>query len=134
MNFTSVIHAILTPLEHVRKVLIPIPAILLLCTSNRRPGFSSILASAKIYADMHEVEGNDACHNVVKQFVYNVVDKFKQVLHDDAVCFIIIPPGEMKYELIGANAMGPIIFKKDESSPDGSLSNKDYIFAWGIIR
>ena len=98
-----------------------IPAILLICTCTRRPGFSATITSAKVYADMNENENDE----IVKQFVYNVIEKIKNNLHDDGVCFVVIPPGELRVQLTGGNAGGPI-------SLDGQ--NKNYVFAYAIIR
>lgn len=130
MNITSIIQAILMPLEHVRNILIPIPGILALCTASHRPGFSSILTSAKVYADMNTNENDD----IIKKFVYNVIDKIKLNLQADAVCMIAIPPGGIEYILTGGNVLGPIVFSQDSEDPKSPLTNKDFIFVWGIIR
>ena len=92
-----------------------------MATCSRRPGFSEIITSAKIYSGMH-LEDND---EIVNQFVFNVVDKIKQNIHDDGVCFVIIPPGELKFQLAGANEGGPMIL-------DGK--NINYVFTYAIIR
>ena len=79
--------------------------------------------SAKIYADMNYAQNEN--DEIVKQFVFNVIDRIKQNIHDDGVCFVIIPPGELRVELSGGNAGGPVVL-------DGS--NTNFVFAWGIIR
>lgn len=121
MNISSLISAVNETLERTRVKLQHIPGLLLICTCTRRPGLSSILTSAKVYTDMQENDNDE----IVKQFVFNVIDKIKRNIQDDGVCFVAIPPGEIKFELLGSNAGGPIIF-------DGS--NKNYVFTWAIIR
>ena len=121
MNISSLIEIVNRSLDKVKVGLQHIPAVLLICTCIRRPGFSSIITSAKIYADMFENENDE----IVKAFVFNVVDKIKRNLQDDGVCFIAIPPGNLKVQLVGGNAGGPIALKG---------SNINFIFTWGIIR
>lgn len=123
MGISGLISIISEGLERVRIKLQQIPAILLLCTCTRRSGLSSIIMSAKIYADMNYAQNEN--DEIVKQFVFNVIDKIKQNIHDDGVCFVIIPPGELRVELSGGNAGGPVVL-------DGS--NTNFVFAWGIIR
>ena len=74
MNIVNLIQVITGAIENIRSFLAPIPAILLQCTCSRRPGFSAILTSAKIYADMKQTENDD----IVRKFVFNVIDKIKK--------------------------------------------------------
>ena len=132
MNISSVIQTVSSAIDSVRGALAPIPGTLMLCTCARRPGFSSILTSAKIYADMHQNENDE----ILKKFVMNVVDKLKNNLHDDAACWVVIPPGALKFILTGSNAMGPVVFR-DAKNPDPydlTISNGHFIIAYGIIR
>jgi hypothetical protein len=71
-----------------------------------------------VYADNE----ND---DIVKEFVFNVIDRIKRNLQDDGVCFIAIPPGSIQLQLNGGNAGGPAVLVG---------SNKNYVFTWGIIR
>lgn len=123
MNISGLIQIISTALSAIRIPLAPLPGLLLFCTASRRLGFSSILASAKVYADMNYVsEDND---EIVKKFTFNLINRIKLNIQDDSVCFIAIPPNELRLQLIGGNAGGPITL-------DGA--NKNYVFAWAIIR
>lgn len=123
MNISSLISIVNTALEKTRVALKHIPGLLLICTCGRRPGFSSILTSAKAYADMDYVsEEND---EIVKEFTFNLINRIKLNLQDDGVCFIAIPPGSLRLQLNGGNAGGPAIL---------TGSNKNYVFTWGIIR
>ena len=124
MNLSSVIGTISNMLNTARSWLTPIPGILLVCTSCRRAGFSSLLTSAAIYADMEGIT-NEEYDDVVKKFVFNVVDKIKRNLQDDGVCFIAIPPNELDFRLVGGNAGGPITL---------TGKNRNYVFTWAIIR
>lgn len=133
MNIAGLVQIVSSAVDAIHSFLAPIPGILMLCTCTRRPGLSSILMSAKIYADMNQNENDE----IVKKFVFNVIDKIKRNLQNDGVCFVIIPPGELKFQLIGANAGGPIILNESPtSSPEKPepASNNSYIFAYAIIR
>lgn len=123
MNISSLIQIITNALDKVRTVLAPIPGLLLVCTCSRRPGFSSLLTSAKVYSDMEYA--NNEFDDVVKEFVYNVVNRIKENIQDDGVCFIAIPPNQLKLQLAGGNGGGPVLL-------DGT--NKNYVFTWAIIR
>ena len=123
MDISGLISIVTEGLERARIALQQIPAILLLCTCTRRSGLSSIIMSAKIYADMNYAQNEN--DEIVKQFVFNVIDRIKQNIHDDGVCFIVIPPGGIQAQLNGANALGPAVL---------TGSNNNYVFALGIIR
>ena len=123
MNISSLISIVNTALDSTRVALQHIPALLLLCTCSRRPGFSSILASAKAYADMEYV--SDDNDEIVKEFTYNLINRIKLNIQDDGVCFIAIPPGELQLQLNGANALGPAVL---------TGSNKNYVFTYGLIK
>lgn len=62
---------------------------------------------------------------IVKKFVFNVIDKIKKNMQDDGICFVVIPPNELMIQAIGANGGGPIILEG---------TNKNYIFTYAIIR
>lgn len=123
MNISTLIQSISAALSATMASLTPLPGLLMLCTSSRRPGFSSILASAKIYADMEYA--NNENDEIVKAFVYNVVQRIKQNIQDDGVCFVAIPPGGINLSLAGGNAGGPVSL---------TGSNVNYVFTWAIIR
>ena len=123
MNISSLISIVNTALDRTRVALRKLPGLFMVCTCSRRPGFSSILTSAKVYADMNYVqEDND---EIVKEFTFNLINRIKENIHDDGVCFVIIPPGAAQFQLNGGNAGGPVIL---------TGSNKNYAFCWAIIR
>lgn len=121
MNISSVISTVTSVMDKVRTKLAQIPGLLMICTCSRRPGFSSIIASAKIYSDMQQNENDE----IVKKFVFNVVDRIKRNIQDDGVCFVAIPPYGLSLKLVGGNAGGPIILEG---------GNTNYVFTWAIIR
>ena len=123
MNIGELINLTSAALENVRHKLQKIPGFFLVATCARRPGFSSTITSAKIYAEMTYLQRD--YDDIVTEFIYNVVDKIKMNLQDDGVCFVIIPPGELKVKLTGGNGGGPIVL-------DGA--NKNFIFTYAIIR
>ena len=121
MNIASLLQIINNALNAVRVALEPIPGLLLVCTCSRRPGFSSLITSSEIYADMDQNENDD----VLKAFIFNVINRIKENLQDDGVCFVAIPPNELKLTLTGGNAGGPIVL---------TGTNINYIFTYAIIR
>ncbi len=123
MDISSLISTVNEVVDKTRVALQKIPGLLLLATASRRPGFSSILTSAKVYADMTYVQQDN--DEVVKEFTYNLIDHIKQNIQDDSVCFVAIPPNELMVNLNGANAGGPVVLVG---------SNINYVFVWAIIR
>lgn len=122
MNINGVIESILAVVEKVRAALPPLPGILLLCTASRRAGLSSILMAAEAFADTNVDSPFD---DILKGFIYNVVNRIKLNIQDDGVCFVAIPPGGLRFSLQSGNAGGPIVL-------DGS--NTNYVFTYAIIR
>ena len=123
MGIEELIILTTSALDGVRKKLQKIPGLLLSATCARRPGFSSVITSAKIYAEMTYLQRD--YDDIVVEFVYNMIDRIKMNLQDDGVCFVAIPPGELKVKLTGGNGGGPIVL-------DGA--NKNFIITYGIIR
>lgn len=123
MNITSLLNIVSGAMNKARTILVQIPGILLICTCSRRPGFSSILASAKIYADMKYAQNEN--DEIVKKFVFNVIDRIKKNMQDDGVCLIAIPPNGLILQLVGGNAGGPAVLNG---------SNVNYVFTWAIMR
>ena len=72
--------------------------------------------------------------DVLKEFVFNLINRIKMNIQDDGVCFVIIPPGEMKFQLMGGNAGGPIVLSESPQDTSQVPSNNNFIFAWAIIR
>ena len=103
-NISNISQMLSTALDGVRQKLVSIPGIMLQCTCCRRPGFSSIVTSAKIYADMRETDNDE----IVKSFTYNMVNKIKENIQEDGVAFIAIKPNDIQFQLTGGNAGGPI--------------------------
>lgn len=68
---------------------------------------------------------NNENDEIVKAFVYNIVERIKQNIQDDGVCFVAIPPGGINLSLSGGNAGGPVSL---------TGSNVNYVFTWAIIR
>lgn len=132
MNISSLISIVTNALDKTKVFLAKIPGLLLICTCTRRPGFSTILTSAKVYSEMDYVQ--EEYDEVLKKFIFNLINRIKMNIQDDGVCFVIIPPGEMKFQLMGANAGGPIVLSESPQDTSQAPSNNNFIFAWAIIR
>ena len=124
MNISNILALINTALSGVLEILKPIPGFLLLCMSNRRPGIESILMAAEIFSNL-KLSREDGFDDVLTKFIFNYVRILKENLQDDGVCLIVIPPNELKFQLTGGNAGGPIVL---------TGSNKNFVLCYGIIR
>ena len=121
MNIRGLLDTLSSAVDRSRRAIQKLPGLFFVCTCSRRPGFSSILTSAAVYAGMDQNENDE----ILKKFIYNLIDKIKKNIQDDGVCFVIIPPLELKFNLTGANAGGPIVLQG---------SNNNYVFTYAIIR
>jgi hypothetical protein len=130
MNINGIIQGISNLLKVSRPPLSHIPGLMLVCTCNRRPGLSSLVQAAEVFSEMEQNEYDD----ILKKFTYNLLDKIKKNIQDDGVCFIAIPPGEMKFQLTGGNAGGPIVLSESPADSTQVPSNNNFIFTYGIIR
>ena len=123
MSISTLTSLVTGALDKIKVPLTKISGIFLNCTCSRRPGFSSVITSAKVYADMAYADNEN--DEIVKGFVYNLINRIKMNIQDDGVCFVAIPPGELDLQLTGGNAGGPLILKG---------TNKNYVFTYAIIR
>lgn len=121
MNIQNIISSIVSAVDYVRSAITPIPGILMAYTCARRPGFSSIITSAKVYADMNQTENDE----IVKEFVFNLINRIKENIQDDGTCLVVIKPNELQFQLTGGNAGGPV---------EAIGTNINPVLAWAIIR
>ena len=62
---------------------------------------------------------------IVKKFVFNVINRIKENLHDDGASLVVIKPNELQFQLTGGNAGGPV---------EAVGTNINPVLTWAIIR
>lgn len=123
MNISEILKSVLTLLGKVRAPLVPVPAIMLSCTSARRCGLSAIMTAAGVISDL--VQNDEENGDVLRQFITNVAIIIKQNILADAGGFAVVPPGGFQFLLEGANAGGAIT---------ALGQNENFVLVYGIIR
>ena len=102
--------------------LIPIPAIMLICSTIKRPGTSEMLITSRIINDMGErgaliganIDGSD---NMMNQMYYVMVNQILNALKFEGKVEIAIPPGGITTTGFGANAGGEVTVVSSNLGP-----------------
>lgn len=100
-------------LDKVRVPVIPIPAILLLCSVFRRPGLSAMMIAAKAIKRQSEFGAPtgalpDGSSNMMNSLIYILTEEIVREIQHNCVVESVIPPGTMVITGFGANAGGPV--------------------------
>lgn len=126
----KIVEKITNLLNKARTPIIPIPAILLLCSVFKRPGMSCMLTSANVIKRQSEFGAPtgplpDGSKNMMNALIYvNMCETMKE-LRENSVVEVVIPPSSIVINSFGANAGGPV-----SSVGTNALPIKGY----GIIR
>lgn len=93
--------------------LIPIPAIMLICSTIKRPGISPMLITSRIINDMGEKDAPigvniDGSPNMMNQMYFVIVDQLVNALKLEGKVEVAIPPGGIRTSGFGANSGGPV--------------------------
>jgi hypothetical protein len=109
----KIVDSINNLLTKARVPLIPIPAILLLCSVFTRPGMSSMLASANVIRRQSEFGAPtgpmpDGSPNMMNSLIYVNMSETMKEIRDNAVVEAVIPPNSIVMTAFGGNAGGPI--------------------------
>lgn len=126
----KIVDSINSLLQSVRTPVIPIPAILLLCTVFRRPGISPMLIAANIIKRQSEFGAPtgalpDGSRNMMNSLIYIMTEEIVNELHKSCVIESVIPPGSVQMIGTGANGGGPVVVTSTNTLP---------IKATGILR
>lgn len=110
--------------------LIPIPAIMLICSSIKRPGLSPMLITARIINRQQEfgapIDVNiDGSPNLMNQMFFVIVDELVKALKMEGKVEVGISPGAITSVGFGANSGGMVSVTSTNVSP---------IFGSGIMR
>lgn len=117
-------------LNKVRTPIIPIPAILLLCSVFKRPGLSPMMIAANVIKRQSEFGAPtgplpDGTPNMMNSLIYVIVDEVVKEAQKNCVIESVIAPGTMVITGFGANGGGPITTIGTNTTP---------VKATGIIR
>lgn len=108
-----IVDAINGVLESVRIPVIPIPAILLLCTVFRRPGLSAMIIASRVIKRQSEFGAPtgalpDGSANKMNALIYVLAQEIVDEIQTNCVIEAVVPPGTMVITSFGANAGGPV--------------------------
>jgi hypothetical protein len=113
-----------------RVPVIPIPAVLLLCSVFKRPGASCMLAAANVIKRQSEFGAPtgalpDGSSNMMNALVYVNMCETMRELRENSIVEVVIPPNTVVINSSGANAGGPVLSVGTNTTP---------IKGYGIIR
>lgn len=94
--------------------LIPIPAVMLVCASLKRPGLSAMLISSRIISRQGEFGARvgvniDGSPNMMNQLIQVMTEEIVNAIKMEGSVEIGVPPGGITTVGTGENAGGPVI-------------------------
>ena len=109
----KIVEKITNVVDKIRVPVIPIPAILLLCSVFRRPGLSAMIIASKVIRRQSEFGGPtgalpDGSSNKMNALIYIMAEEIVREVQKSCVVESVIPPGGMTITGFGANAGGPV--------------------------
>jgi hypothetical protein len=109
----KIVEKITNVIDKVRVPVIPIPAILLLCSVFRRPGLSAMIIAAKVIRRQSEFGAPtgalpDGSSNKMNALISIMAEEIVREVQKSCVVESVIPPGGMTITGFGANAGGPV--------------------------
>ena len=119
---TRIADGIQTAFSVVRKPLLSIPPILLICEVYQRPGLSAIALASAIIRRLPEAGietgvNNDGSPNKINQFVRIFCEQVVQEIKDNARVTCAIQPGTINSVGTGGNAGGPVVVTSFNTIP-----------------
>lgn len=115
MAITNIIQKLSSFIQNKLSIpLIPIPAIMLICSTIKRPGMSSLLISARTINRLGSEVGVpigvniDGTPNLMNQMCYVIIDEIVNAMKLDGKVEIAIPPGGITSLGFGANSGGMV--------------------------
>lgn len=102
--------------------LIPVPAIMLICSTIKRPGLSPMLIASRIITRQQDFGAPvgvniDGSPNLMNQMFYVIADEIVNALKMEGKVEIAIPPGGITTIGTGANGGGPVIVTSNNIMP-----------------
>ena len=115
MNVSNIVENISSFMKKwVSVPLIPIPPIMLVCASVKRPGMSPMLISARIISRQGEFDGRvgvniDGSPNKMNQLIRIMVEEIVKAIKMEGKVTIGVPPGGITTIGTGENGGGPMV-------------------------
>jgi hypothetical protein len=106
----------------VRKPLVPIPPILLMCGANKRTGMSAIMSTAETIRRMPEASietgvNNCGSENMNNEFIRIICEEVIKEMKDNASVTCVIEQGKINSLGTGATASGPVVVTSINTIP-----------------
>jgi len=123
MSITSIIQNVSSFIMNKMSIpLIPVPAIMLICSTIKRPGLSPMLIASRIITRQQDFGAPvgvniDGSPNLMNQMFYVVADEIVNALKMEGKVEIAIPPGGITTIGTGANSGGPVIVTSNNIMP-----------------
>lgn len=123
MNINSIVQGITSFVQNKMSIpLIPVPAIMLICSTIKRPGLSPMLIASRIITRQQDFGAPvgvniDGSPNMMNQMFYVVADEMVNALKMEGKVEIAIPPGGITSIGTGANAGGPVVVTSNNILP-----------------
>jgi hypothetical protein len=107
--------------------LIPIPAIMLVCSALKRPGLSSMLIASRSISRLESMgitsgPNIDGSPNLVNQAIYVVVDEMVKAIQTEGKVSVAVPPGGLQIQGTGMSPNGPVTFMGMNNSAVGGIN------------
>jgi hypothetical protein len=113
-GISKIVESITSLIDKIRIPVIPIPAILLICTVFKRPGISPMMIAAKAIRRQSEFGAPtgslpDGSSNKMNSLIYVLAEEIVDEFQKNCVIECVIPPGSIRILGTGANGGGPVV-------------------------
>jgi hypothetical protein len=125
MNINTIVQNITSFIQNKLSIpLIPIPAIMLVCSTLKRPGLSPMLIASRIISRQSEFGATvgvniDGSANMMNQLIYVMTDEIVNAIKSEGKVEMAIAPGGVTTVGTGANAGGPVVITSTNVQPIG---------------
>lgn len=123
MSISTIVQNISSFIQNKMSIpLIPVPAIMLICSTIKRPGLSPMLITSRIITRQQDFGAPigvniDGSPNMMNQLFYVITDEIINALKMEGKVEIAIPPGGVTSIGTGANSGGPVIVTSKNVEP-----------------
>lgn len=102
--------------------LIPIPAVMLVCSTIKRPGLSPMLITSRVINDIGEKGAHigvniDGSENLMNQMCFSMVNQIVNALKLEGKVEIAIPTGGITSSGVGSNSGGMVYVQSFNTGP-----------------